>query len=194
MHEIDRKSHVLSLEQVRCLGSTVRNEIYQRFRALQPASVADVAESLGKSVELVHYHARELLKHDLIMEVEKRPSGRRPESVYRATHRVVELPKTGDGAEEAVRDMVVGSLKLTARQYEKASVAAEDDPEVARSMHVIRAIVRLSDEEMTKFLAMIEDIATFLKENQSPEGKSVTWSSAVYPNLSSKRSKGAEAD
>lgn len=191
MHEDSMKPHVLSLDQVRCLGSAVRNEIYQRFRALQPASVADVAESLGKSVELVHYHARELLKNELIAEVEKRPSGRRPESVYRATHRVVELPKSGEGAGAAVRDMVVGSLKLTARQYEKASIAAEEDPEVARSMHVIRAIVRLSDADMSKFLGMIEEVATFLKENQSPEGKSVTWSSAVYPNLSSKR--GSEA-
>ncbi|MBX3117544.1 MAG: helix-turn-helix transcriptional regulator [Fimbriimonadaceae bacterium] len=189
MRAYSQKSHVLTAEQVRCLATPARNEVYQRLRAIQPASVADVAASLGRSVELVHYHARSLVKCGLIAEVEKRPSGRRPEAVYSAVHGPVQLPEPSPDTDDVVREMVVGGLRLTARQYERASIASASDPEIRNSMHVLRAIVRLNNDDFEEFTEMLERVGEFLKEKQSPEGKSITWSSAVYPNLPAKKSK-----
>lgn len=72
----------LNLEQMRCLSSTIRADVFWSFHAIDQKSVSDVATEVGKSAQTVHYHVNALVKIGLIVPGETRKRRSRIEQLY----------------------------------------------------------------------------------------------------------------
>lgn len=153
------------------------------LRALGQASTADVARSMGRSSEALHYHMRALLDAGLITEAFKRPAPKKPETVYEALGTRVRLPKVDRSPELAAltRKTVAAGLRHVMRGYLQAGEAAAKDPSLRSQMHIVRANVRLKPQDMEEFVALIEKASQFATERRSEDGDRVMWSSVVFP-------------
>jgi len=180
---------VLTPEQLRALASPVRNEVYSRLRALEKASAGDLGRELGRSAEAVHYHLRELLRVGLIREAFRRPTQRKPESVFEPTADAVRLPdpRKSPKVAELNRRAVLAGLRMVMRGYDAASRRAartreRHEPPAGR-IHVVRLNVRLSEEDAREFFRRIEELARFADQRRAAEGAGTRlhWHSIVYP-------------
>ena len=179
---------VLTAEQLRALASPVRNEVYARLRALGRASAGDLGGELGRSAEAVHYHLRELVRVGLIREAFRRPTQRKPESVFEPTADSVRLPdpRKSPKIAELNRRAVLAGMRMVMRGYDAASRRAARAPRAAEPdgrIHVVRLNVRLAEQDARELFRRIEEIARFADERRAPEGAGIRlhWHSVVYP-------------
>ncbi len=175
-------SAILSADQLKCLASPVRSEVFAAIRMLGQCSAADVAEARGLSAESVHFHFKGLTKVNLIKPCGQRPTVRRPEGLYEATAPSFLLPDTtGDPAlASIVRHTVSSGLRRAVRGYEKAASLAKDKTKVADGFHIIQTRLKLSSDDQREFLAMIEQAVQFAKERESSDGNPLNWTSLVF--------------
>jgi DNA-binding transcriptional ArsR family regulator len=173
----------LSAEQLACLASPARNEVFSQLRTAGKASIGDLAKAIGKKPEAVHYHVRALVAAGLATEAFRRPGTKKPESVYEPLGKELRLPKASQGPEVAalMRKAVAAGFRQTARGYLAASKAAENDSDCKRLMHVIRLNARLSPRDAKEFLRRIEAVVRFADEHRKEEGIKLVWSSVTYP-------------
>ncbi|MEA2553403.1 MAG: Helix-turn-helix domain [Fimbriimonadaceae bacterium] len=178
----------LSAEQLKCLASPARNEVFTQLRILGKASIGDVAKALGKKPESVHYHMKGLVSAGLAKEAFRRPAPKKPESVYEPVGRKLRLPAQDSGSEIATltRKAVAAGLRQTLRGYQKASQAAEHSPKVRARMHVIKASLRLKAADAEAFFKLIEAASRFADEHRDDSGERLVWSSLVYPVIREK--------
>ena len=161
----------LTKEQLRCLASPVRNEVFSAVLNLGEASVKDVAAALAKSPESLHYHFKSLTKAGLIEMLDVRPTERRPEAVYRTVDTQFELPNESDDPEIAELRLgaIEAGLRHSWRHFEKT----------ARSPNgknlVLKQSLKLKPEDSEVFWKMIEEAARFAREKSCPEGNSTGW-------------------
>jgi DNA-binding transcriptional ArsR family regulator len=180
---------VLTPDQLRALASPVRNEVYVRLRARGRASAADLGRELAKSPESVHYHLRLLERSGLIREAFRRPTQRKPESVYEPTALRVRLPdpRRSPKVAELNRRAVLAGMRMVMRGYAAASERAEKEPARAGMIHAIRLNLRLGRRDAKEFFRRIEELARFADERRAPEGEGegkitrLHWHSIVYP-------------
>jgi len=81
-------------DQLHALTSPERRRVLEGLEALGRATVKQLAEHLGRLPESLYYHVRKLGEVDLVVEAERRGSGRRTEVVYAADGGAVEVPKS----------------------------------------------------------------------------------------------------
>ena len=157
--------------------------MFSALRSLRHGSIRDIAEHLGGSPESIHYHVKALLKAKLIFQSDRRITARKPEAIYQSIAQSLRLPdlKTQPELATLARKSVVAGLRQTIRGYESAAVQAELSPELRRHILVVRAKLRLSEEDTKHFLQMIEDAVDFARERDTDEGVRLNWSSIVYP-------------
>lgn len=168
--------HTLSAEQLRTLASPERGEVFARLCALREASVGDIARSLGKKPEAVHYHVKALVKVGLAKESFKRPGVKKPETVYTPVSTQVRLPMDDRPEIRELRQKAVAAgLRQVLRGYLEASERG------AKETHVLRVNVRLAEEDRRAFMEMLEAAAKFAQERRVEEGPRLLWSSVVYP-------------
>src|SRR5579862_7479 len=103
--------HVLTADQLRCLASPVRNDVFAALRAVGTGSAREIAARIGRSPESIHYHLKSLLTCGLIRVTEKRPAPKKPEAMYAPTFGKLKLPT---GAEE--RNLVAAAAEASIRQ------------------------------------------------------------------------------
>lgn len=169
-------SHTLNEAQLTALASPVRNEVFARLCALREASVGDVARSLGRKPEAVHYHMKALVAVGLARESFKRPGVKKPEVVYEPVSVTVRLPKDNrPEIRELRRKAVAAGLRQVVRGYLEASERGGED------LHVLRVNVRLSEEDRREFFERLEAAAKFAQERRVEEGSRLMWSSVVFP-------------
>lgn len=105
--------------QIAALASPARQEIVDAIEAGGPCSVAEVAAVLGRAQDGLYYHVRELVRVGLLVEVERRRTARRDESVYDLVGRPLELryaPGRTRSTAEIVR--VIGAMvRLAHRSF-----------------------------------------------------------------------------
>jgi DNA-binding transcriptional ArsR family regulator len=173
----------LNAEQLACLASPARNEVFMQLRTLGKGSAGDIAKAIGKKPEAIHYHVKALVVAGLAKVAYHRPSPKKPESVYEPVGKSLELPKADAGPEIAAlaRKAVRAGLAATARGYLKAAELAESDAEVRSRMHLLKVNVRLSPEDAKEFLRLIEEANKFASARRAEDGIRLVWSSAVYP-------------
>lgn len=178
-----QKTLVLTSEQLTCLASPIRNDVFTMLRSLKRASVAELAQELGKSPESIHYHMGTLEKAGLIEPVAKRRTERRPETLYASTAEQFRLPTPEENpkASHLNRKSVVTGLRGVAAGFEAASIAADQRPELRRSIHILRLSLRMSRQDLAVFTEMLESAASFAAEHESSTGERLVWSSVVYP-------------
>ena len=131
----------------------------------------DVAASLAKSPESLHYHVRALLKAGLIETLDLRPTERRPEAVYRTVDTQFELPSENDDPEiaELRLQAIEAGLRHAWRQFEKTARTPN-----GKNL-VLKQSLKLKPEDSETFWKMIEEAARFAREKSCPEGNSTGW-------------------
>jgi hypothetical protein len=175
----------LDAAKLACLASPVRREVFTAFRQLGPGSVREVAEDIGRKVELVHYHTKALVDAGLLREDGRRPTSRKPECLYSPTAAMFRLPNLEADPElaEVTRKAVAAGLRQTTRKYEQAAKAAVLDPSLRNNMSVIQASIRLSPADAETFIGMIEAANRFARDAQQGDGIRLIWSSLVIPEV-----------
>jgi DNA-binding transcriptional ArsR family regulator len=177
-------SHLtLNAEQLACLASPARNEVFMQLRTLGQGSIGDIARAIGRKPEAVHYHVKALVAAGLASQAYRRHSTKKPEAVFAPIGKEVRLPKGPQEPEVAalMRKAVAAGFRQTARGYLAASKAAESDSETRRWMHVIRLNARLSPEDAQEFISRIEAAVRFADQHRNDEGIKLIWSSVTYP-------------
>jgi DNA-binding transcriptional ArsR family regulator len=177
------KTRILTTEQLKCLASPIRNDVFTTLRSLKRASVGEIALSLGKSAETIHYHVRALEGANLIEQVAKRKTERRPEAIYSSTADTYRLPRPDENARaiELTRKATVTGLRRVTAGFEAAAKAAEDDPSLYGNLHNLRMTTRLKPEDIKALMDLLEGVAEFSAEHESEDGVRLVWSSVVYP-------------
>jgi predicted ArsR family transcriptional regulator len=177
-----RQELKLNAEQMLCLTSPVRNQLYAHLRARGQATVAELAKDMGRSPESVHYHVKELLKAGLITEAFRRPAPRKPEVVYESAAKNISLPKPDETPElrAASMHMVLSGLKVVAKGYRNALL--QENPRARRYTHVLRTVVTLSEKDAEEFIQRLEDAVRFATEHSTEEGVELQCSTVVFPN------------
>jgi len=173
----------LTADQLACLASPARNEVFMQLRLSDKASIGDLARTLGKRPEAIHYHVKALEKVGLAKEAFKRRSAKKPESVYKAVGKAWRLPKMSRGSKtaEVTRKSVAAGFRQSARGYLKAAEQAEFELTIRKRMHVIRMNMRLASKDVPVVLEMIEQIVRYADEHRDEKGERLVWSSLVYP-------------
>lgn len=162
---------ILTKEQLKCLASPVRNEVFSAVLEQGEASVRQIAEILAKSPESLHYHFKSLLKAGLIEALDQRPTERRPETLYRTVDTEFALPS--DYADNEIADLrlkaIESGLRHSWRQFEKTARRHG-----GRNL-VLQQSLKLKPQDSDAFWAMIEEAAKFARERSCPEGHSTGW-------------------
>lgn len=161
----------LTKEQLRCLASPVRNEVFSTVLNLGEASVKEAAACMAKSPESLHYHFKALLKADLIETLDVRPTERRPEAIYRTVDNQFELPSENDDPEIAELRLkaIESGLRHSWRQFEKTASRPN-----GKNL-VLSQNLKLKPQDSEAFWMMIEDAAKFAREKSCPEGSTTGW-------------------
>jgi DNA-binding transcriptional ArsR family regulator len=177
------KPRVLTTAQLRCLASPAREDLFSRLRLLGKGSVGDLAEATGRSPEAVNYHVKALLKAELIVEVGRRKTERRPEAVFAPIGSQFRFPEPEENpdATALTRKAAVNGLRRVTVALEKAGVAAESQPELRDFLHLVRANIRLSKEDAIALGKLIDEAARFARERERPDGEPVMWASVLFP-------------
>lgn len=114
-------------DQLELLASSVRQEILDTLSARGPSSIAELSEVLGTPADTLYYHVKKLLDGDLVVVDGERPTGRRPELVYRLPARSMSLRyDPADAVRSELVAKVVGSALRTAiRDFGEAAVSGD---------------------------------------------------------------------
>jgi hypothetical protein len=115
-HQISRP------RQIAALASPARQEIVDAIEASGPCSAGELAEVLGRAQDGLYYHIRELVRVGLLVEVGRRPTARREESVYDLVGRPLEL-RYAPGRTRSTADVgrvVAAMLRLAHRSFAAA--------------------------------------------------------------------------
>jgi DNA-binding transcriptional ArsR family regulator len=164
-----REHRVERLTELRALASPGAAQVLDALRALGRGSVNELALHLGRPAESLYYHVRKLERAGLVVEVERRPTGRRPEAVYEPVAPVLRVDssrRTPAWRRESAR-VVRGRM----RAVERALLAGLDDPETQREgpqrqLGIRHARVRLGRRGLARLNAKLEELAELLEEEQ----------------------------
>jgi DNA-binding Lrp family transcriptional regulator len=177
--------HVLTSEQLECLASPVRSEVYMAFRARSQVSVAEVADAMGRSPESVHYHVRALARSGLLLKTGQRPSRRKPEALFSAAHDRIRLPDSHSDPVLAALNLkaVLAGLRQAARGFEMASKKAQSNPETAESLIVLKTVARLKPRDLRQVLDQFERAFELARSLDKPGGIRFLLHSVGYPEV-----------
>lgn len=173
----------LTAEELACLASPARNEVFMQLRTLGQASIGDVARVMGRKPETVHYHVKALLAAGLVREAFRRPGIKKPEAVYESVGAKYRLPSPAKDAQIAglIRKSVAAGLRQTTRGFLAAAKAAETSPETQKLLDVVRLNARLSPEDARELMRRIGEVVKFADEHRQEDGVRLVWSSLLYP-------------
>ncbi|HRJ25936.1 MAG TPA: helix-turn-helix domain-containing protein [Fimbriimonadaceae bacterium] len=116
---------IFSKDQIACIASPVRAEVYWAFPVYSPRSISEVAGDLGKSQQTVHYHVVALVQAGLLLAVAERKRHARIEKLY-VRSSVISLDE-GPGASAEY-------LGLQSKAFSALMRSASRDVEIALSM------------------------------------------------------------
>jgi DNA-binding transcriptional ArsR family regulator len=101
--------------QAAALVSPVRQEILDVLARIGTASIAEIAETLGRPADALYYHLKQLVRVRLVVQ-SVRSRGRRPEALYRTVAPMLALHYGSP-----LTPRIVGSmLRLGARDFRRA--------------------------------------------------------------------------
>lgn len=170
----------LTYDQLECLASPVRNEVFSTFLVLGPSSTAEAAREMERSPESLHYHVRHLVRVGLLSKAGSRQSGKKEEALYQTVDREFRLPEEADDpALTELRLRAIGAgLRRSFRQFEKSARSRDS------KVMTLRQSVKLKPEDSEAFWEMIEKAATFARERSCEEGAQVGWTTLFWERSS----------
>ena len=113
---------VTRLDQLRALASPIRDEIVARLSNLGPASIGDVARSLGRKPQALYPHFELLQRVGLVRRSGERADGGRPKALYETPGRELYLlhDKKDATKRQALADHVSAGARRAARNVHAA--------------------------------------------------------------------------
>lgn len=179
---------VKSEKQLVALTSPARQEIVDAFQAAGRATVAQVAEQLGRPADSLYYHVRKLISVGLLVEVGQQRSGSRDEAIYDLPGSISVTYDVGNPRiMEPLGRAVSAMMRLGDRDFRAASRsknAKGDGPN--RNLWGGRAKAWLTGaqvREVRKHLEAIVGILHGASRTSKSQLHSVTWVMApVEPN------------
>lgn len=181
-----------SLEQLECLSSPFRVEVFWTFRPDEPRSAADVAAEIGKSAQAVHYHVAELVRVGLIVPAGTRQRRARTETLYvRAGRRA--FSRTGDVPLEYRKELITSfaaTTRMLVREVESFHEAAQTDPEIHELSTFRHRFLRMSPEGAERFRDKLRALIEECGEYGDPEGSERMHAVVfLYPTVATSRAR-----
>lgn len=118
----------LTRQQLGCLSSLVRVDLYEAIQRRRQASVLELAEDLKKSPHSLYYHIKQLLNVKLIQIGDYRRVGKRDEALYEvvAERLKIDQANTGRDYREAIIKTVGSALRKAEREHRDARMRQVD--------------------------------------------------------------------
>src|SRR5579885_779259 len=152
--------HVRGAEELRALGTVVRQEIIDVARHLESFSVSDVAREMGRPADSLYFHMRILERAGLIVAAGERVTQRRPETLYRSRApgaQVLLDYDSGDArADKAALAAVRALLKAAVSDFEAGRASGQavmEGPE--RNLWAGRNTAWLSRQDLREVNALL---------------------------------------
>lgn len=158
--------------QVRALSSGVRQEILDAMESAGPCSIAELAETLGRSPDRLYFHVRRLAKVGLLNEVERRKNGRHVALVYDVPGRPMQMHTRRAGG-RGMKNIAGAMLRLAQRDYAKAI----DSPQSVldgehRTLWAARSRGWLTEHEIARLNELLSEAASLVRSGRRREGAS----------------------
>lgn len=163
---------VRASEQIRLLSSAVRQEIVDTLAILGEATVAEIADNLGRPADGLYYHVRALADGDLIEGVAAADDKDRRYRLAGAGNGPIrlayDLSDTGNGPELAAFSGAL--LQIASRDFQGALAATDvvtDGPE--RELWVSRNKGWLSKDDIREVSRLLERLSELTSQAKAPE-------------------------
>lgn len=177
-------------DQIRCLEVPVRQEVLDTIRVLQPCSVREVAEHLGRTVTSLYHHVQSLLAVDLLSEHGERPTRRRPEMLYRVDHdmHIRYVPSDPENVRQVTR-VAEGIARTAVRDFKdglRPGLAVADGR--GRNIWAARTKLWLSDEDLEEVNRLLERLIGLMERTRDSGGRLYSMSWILAPDAIEERS------
>jgi hypothetical protein len=158
--------------QVAALASRVRQRVMDRLEAIGPASVAQIAQSLGLAPDRLYYHVGLLQRHGLLRRVGSQGEGRGEEATFDLPARRWHLRYDPDdpGLVAALRKLTHTMLRQAGRDFDSGWA----DPALAvhgtlRNLWSLRLEASLSRAELRELNGHLQAIVALLRRPRRTE-------------------------
>ncbi len=175
----------LSVDQLRCLVSPVRADLFEALRLAGKASIAELAETLERSPHSLYYHVRLMVKNDLFKVVYTRRVVARDEAVYEVVASRLGFMR---GSQSPIyREQIIKALRLSLRKAEREHKAAQsaaaagnlDDEEI----RMLRLQVRLSGPDAETLRRKLTELGLWAREREEDSGDLYSLTGLITPVL-----------
>ena len=165
----------------RLLASPLRAEIIGHLQTEGPLSIRQLATHLSLPASGLYHHVSLLAKAGLLLEQERRRSGRREEAVY-----ALSAPRAagGDARDPAGRAGIAAAAKTALRMAEREFASALDacPPGKRPGLRLSRQRVWLDDPALGKVLTLLARLEALLaRENRGRRGQLHVVTTVVVP-------------
>jgi len=167
------ESITLSLDQLKCLSSVERHQVFWCYAPNEGRAAAQVARELGKSAQVVHYHTQALLEVGLLRAVGTQKKRSRTEHLYAwamATFRHELTQSTPEYRQESL-DSFRATTREMVREMEDLHAKAVADPSVLTRSMLRRRYVRIPPELLPEARRRLTELLDWIHENRDLSGE-----------------------
>lgn len=180
-----------TLEQVQCLASVARSEVFWSVSITKPASIAEIAAGLDRPANTTTYHVNELVKAGLLIAVGERMSKTRREKLYlKAARANFHL---GAHAPKDYRNYVIsGFLNLAramGREVETVHDVYDQEPEMSDFAALRRFTFKVSRERSVEFKQQMAALLRQFAVQEDDEGVRINAVFYMAPTLAESRAR-----
>src|SRR5690348_7717338 len=158
-----RRAIVSRLDQLSALASPGRLELVDTLSRLGQASLAELAEALGRPADGLYYHVRALERVGLVHTAGSRTVGGRRERLVAATgsEYMLRYEAAPPARARAVNGIVAGMLRLGIRDFRQAFVPGPNRTHgPVRDLWALRSTGWLTDAQLRAVNREIEELKT----------------------------------
>ncbi len=158
--------------QIRALTAPLAHRVVAAFERMGPATIAEVADTIGAPPESLYYHVRRLSRAGILIEAERRDTGGRPEIVWEIPGREVAFDHTTNDPDflDALCRAADALLRLASRTYHAAVRSGASRRGRRRTLMLQQHAVRLRARDLEELNNRLEEIADFIAEHDAGPG------------------------
>ncbi|MCP3917680.1 MAG: helix-turn-helix transcriptional regulator [bacterium] len=179
------RSHTVdSTTELRALASPARQEFLAGLHALQPCTMGELGEHLGRLPVSLYYHLRKLEAVGLVIEHGKRATDNGTETLYALRAKQVRVdPAQRTGANlEALRKIGAGIFRFATRLHD-AAVAQRPNRQWRRREHILsQRTLQLDARGLERLNGKIAELLDLLEEPCEGDGTFYTVTLHLAPN------------
>jgi len=157
--------------QLASLASGVRQEIVDVLPRLGSASVAQIAEALGRPADALYYHLRALQRVGLVVAAGDRKTGKRREALFRAVSERMEsqVEPRSPKRNQALTAIVGSMMRMGIRDYRRS--IRRPDVVVSgpnRDLWALRTTGWLTPAQVAKVVRLIQRLLGEVSRSKGP--------------------------